>query len=51
MELISLPVSPFAARVRIAIYAKGPWSHLFDGTVEQNYIFHVMDYAVKGGAQ
>ena len=35
----------------VAIYAKGPFAHLFDGTVEQNYIFHVMDYAVKGGAQ
>ena len=31
----------------VALYAKGPWSHLFDGTVEQNYIFHVMDYATK----
>ena len=30
----------------VAIYAKGPWSHLFDGTVEQNYIFHVMSQAV-----
>jgi alkaline phosphatase len=33
----------------VAIYAKGPWSHLFDGTVEQNYVFHVMDYAIKNG--
>lgn len=33
----------------VAIYAKGPWAHLFDGTVEQNYIFHVMDYAVHHG--
>ena len=31
----------------VAVYAKGPWSHLFDGTVEQNYIFHVMNYAVN----
>lgn len=30
----------------VAIYAKGPWSHLFDGTIEQNYIFHVMNYAI-----
>jgi len=28
-----------------AIYAIGPWAHLFQGTVEQNYIFHVMNYA------
>ena len=31
----------------VAIYARGPWAHLFQGTVEQNYIFHVMDYAAK----
>lgn len=31
----------------VAIYAKGPWSHLFDGTVEQNYIFHVMNHAIS----
>ncbi|SLN56259.1 Alkaline phosphatase precursor [Aquimixticola soesokkakensis] len=35
--------------VDVALYAKGPWAHLFDGTVEQNYIFHVMDYAVNAG--
>lgn len=29
----------------VAIYAKGPWAHLIDGTVEQNYIFHVMHHA------
>ncbi|QOL80946.1 alkaline phosphatase [Pseudooceanicola spongiae] len=32
--------------VDVALYAKGPWAHLFDGTIEQNVIFHVMDYAV-----
>lgn len=31
----------------VAIYAKGPWAHLFDGTLEQNYIFHVMNHAVS----
>ncbi|MEX2520016.1 MAG: alkaline phosphatase [Paracoccaceae bacterium] len=30
----------------VAIYAKGPWAHLFDGTVEQNYVFHVMNHAM-----
>ena len=30
----------------VAIYARGPWAHLFDGTVEQNYVFHVMHHAV-----
>ncbi len=29
----------------VAIYAQGPWAHLFDGTVEQNFIFHVMHHA------
>eukprot|EP00057_Strongylocentrotus_purpuratus_P034146 XP_794100.4 PREDICTED: intestinal-type alkaline phosphatase [Strongylocentrotus purpuratus] len=29
----------------VAIYAHGPWSHLFHGTHEQNYIPHVVRYA------
>lgn len=29
----------------IAVYARGPWAHLFQGTYEQSYVFHVMDYA------
>ncbi|XP_036970959.1 alkaline phosphatase-like [Acanthopagrus latus] len=29
----------------VAIFAKGPMSHLFDGVQEQNYIAHVMAYA------
>jgi len=29
----------------VAVYAKGPFAHLFEGTVEQNYIFHVLHYA------
>jgi alkaline phosphatase len=29
----------------VAVYAKGPFAHLFEGTVEQNYIFHVMHHA------
>ncbi len=35
--------------VDVALYATGPWSHLFGGTIEQNYIFHVMLHAVTGG--
>ncbi|MEI4473840.1 alkaline phosphatase [Frigidibacter sp. MR17.24] len=35
--------------VDVALYAKGPWAHLFNGTIEQNYIFHVMNYAVSNG--
>jgi alkaline phosphatase len=31
----------------VAVYAKGPFAHLFDGTIEQNFIFHVMDHAAK----
>ena len=31
----------------VPIYAVGPWAHLFQNTVPQNYIFHVMDYASK----
>ncbi len=31
----------------VGIYAIGPWSHLFQQTVPQPYIFHVMDYATK----
>ncbi len=31
----------------VAVFAKGPWAHLFDGMVEQNYIFHVMNYAAN----
>ena len=30
----------------VAIYARGPWAHLIDGTVEQSYIYHVMHHAV-----
>mgnify|MGYP000061842838 FL=1 len=31
----------------VAIFAAGPWSHLFSGVVEQNFIYHVMSYASK----
>lgn len=29
----------------VAVYAKGPWSHLANGTIEQNVLFHVMQCA------
>lgn len=32
----------------VAAYAKGPFAHLVDGTVEQNYLFHVMLKAASG---
>lgn len=31
----------------VAVYAKGPWAHLVDGTIEQNVIFHVMNHAIN----
>lgn len=31
----------------VAIYAGGPWAHLFHGVHEQNYIYHVMAHAAK----
>ena len=30
----------------LGIYASGPQAHMIRGVVEQNYIFHVMDYAL-----
>ena len=33
----------------VALYAKGPWAHVFDGTIEQNVIFHVMLHAASTG--
>ncbi len=29
----------------VPIYASGPWAHLFQGAVDQQYIFHVMNHA------
>lgn len=29
----------------VAIFAKGPWSHLLTGVIEQHLIPHVMAYA------
>jgi alkaline phosphatase len=31
----------------VPIYASGPWAHLFHGTVDQQYIFHVMNFAAQ----
>lgn len=31
----------------VAIYAWGPQAHLFSGTVEQNFIYHVLAHATK----
>ena len=29
----------------VAVYAKGPFAHLLNGTIEQHFIFHVMHHA------
>lgn len=29
----------------VAAYAKGPWAHLVNGTMEQNVLFHIMNHA------
>ena len=29
----------------VAVYAQGPWSHLINGSIEQNFIYHVMMHA------
>ena len=29
----------------VAIYARGPFAHLFQGVVEQSYVAHAMAYA------
>lgn len=29
----------------VAVYAWGPFAHLFHGTVEQNYVYHVLSHA------
>jgi len=31
----------------VAVYASGPEAHLFSGVVEQNYIYHVIDHALR----
>ncbi len=31
----------------VAVFARGPFAHLFGGVIEQNVIFHVMNHAVS----
>ncbi|XP_075217519.1 alkaline phosphatase-like [Lycorma delicatula] len=33
----------------VAVYARGPWSHLFTGSLEQHVIPHIMAFAAKIG--
>ena len=30
----------------VALYAAGPWAHLFGGTLEQHWVYHVMRHAL-----
>ena len=43
--LVPLGESETHAGDDVAIFAAGPWAHLFRGVVEQNLIYHVMSYA------
>lgn len=43
--LVPLGESETHAGDDVAIFAQGPWAHLFQGVVEQNLIYHVMAYA------
>ncbi|MEJ2043493.1 MAG: alkaline phosphatase [Reinekea sp.] len=45
--LIPLKSSETHAGDDVAVYARGPGAWLLQGSIEQNYIFHVMDYAGK----
>ena len=33
----------------VSVYANGPWSHLFHGTHDQTYVYHVMEFAACVG--
>jgi alkaline phosphatase len=43
--LVPLVESETHAGDDVAIYAQGPWAHLFDGVMEQNMIYHVIAQA------
>jgi alkaline phosphatase len=51
MDYIQQATVPLASETHsgedITVHAIGPWSHLFQGVVEQQYLFHVMDHATK----
>lgn len=35
----------------VAIFARGPWSHLFSGVVEENFIAHAINFAACNGVE
>lgn len=43
--LIPLGESETHAGDDVAIFAQGPWAHLFHGVVEQNLVYHVISHA------
>lgn len=43
--LVPLGESETHAGDDVAIFAQGPWAHLFHGSVEQNLVYHVMAHA------
>ncbi|MGB6116868.1 MAG: alkaline phosphatase [Mesorhizobium sp.] len=43
--LIPLGESETHAGDDVAVFAQGPWAHLFQGVIEQNMIYHVMEHA------
>lgn len=45
--LIPLGESETHAGDDVAIFAQGPWAHLFHGVVEQNLIYHVIAHATE----
>lgn len=45
--LVPLGESETHAGDDVAIFAQGPWAHLFHGVVEQNLIYHVIAHATE----
>ncbi len=49
-DFLQQSLVPFSSETHagedVAIFAAGPWAHLFQGVVEESYIFQVMDHAL-----
>ena len=50
-EFIQQALVPFSSETHggddVAIFATGPWAHLFQGSVEESYIYQVINYALQ----
>ena len=50
-DYIQQAIVPFSSETHggddVAVFAMGPWAHLFQSTQEQSYIFHVMAHALN----